>query len=136
MTEMEVRKKESTFRGKTLEELKVLEVREFAKLLKTRQKRTVLRNFQEHENFLKRVEKKLSEGKKAIKTHKRDLVIIPKLVGTKIQVYNGREFIPIDISFEMLGHKLGEFSLTRQKAKHVSKDKKAGSTKKKSSKKG
>lgn len=136
MTEVEIKKKELQFRGKTLEELQTLEVREFANLLTSRQRRTILRNFQAHENFLKRAEKKFLEGKRTVKTHSRDLVIIPKMVGMKLQVYNGRDFIPLEITLEMLGHKLGEFSMTRQKAKHVSKDKKSAPSKKKTSKKG
>jgi small subunit ribosomal protein S19 len=121
--EVEVRKRELKYKGKTLEELKTLDVREFAKLLRSRQRRTVLRNFQEHENFVKRVQEKLSKGKKSVKTHRRDLVIVPELVGIRLQVYNGREFMPIDVTIEMLGHKFGEFAPTRVKAKH-NKDKK------------
>lgn len=119
------KRKEQTFKGKTLEELKSLDVREFAKLLRSRQRRTVLRNFQEHENFVKRIITQLNEGKKVVKTHIRDLVIVPELVGVKLQIYNGREFVPVDITVEMLGHKFGEFSQTRAKAKH-NKNEKAG----------
>jgi small subunit ribosomal protein S19 len=124
MEENQVRKKELKFKGKTIEELKNLGVREFAKLLRSRQRRTVLRNFQEHENFVKRVNSKLEKGKKSIKTHRRDLVIVPGLIDKRIQIYNGREFIPIDVTIEMLGHKLGEFAPTRAKAKHIKDGKK------------
>lgn len=120
---MEARKKEYKFRGKTLEELQKLDVREFATLLRSRQRRTVLRNFQKHENFIKRALTQLEKGKKSIKTHYRDLVIVPTLVGMRIQVYNGREFVPFDVTIEMLGHKFGEFSQTRAKARHVKDDK-------------
>ena len=115
---MEIRKKEFTFRGKTLEELNKLDVREFAKFLSSRKKRTVLRQFQEIEKFVKRAQNKESKNKK-IKTHARDLVIVPELVGLKMQVYNGHQFIPIEITGEMLGHRLGEFSLTRSKVAHT-----------------
>ncbi|NCN51994.1 30S ribosomal protein S19 [archaeon] len=125
--EVEVRKKEQLFRGKSLEELKTLEVREFAKLLSSNRKRNVLRNFQEHEKFLSLVNEKLSKGKKSVRTHKRELIILPGLVGIKLQIYNGRDFSPVDISFEMIGHKLGEFSPTRSKTKH-SKDEKSKKT--------
>jgi len=119
---MEIKKKVQKFKGKTIEELQVLDVREFAKLLPSRQRRTVLRNFQEHEKFLKEINKKIEKGKKSIKTHIRDLVVMPGLVEKRIQIYNGREFIPVDVTIEMLGHKFGEFSLTRQKAKHTNKN--------------
>ncbi|HKL23333.1 MAG TPA: ribosomal protein S19 family protein [Candidatus Nanoarchaeia archaeon] len=124
MEENQVKKKEINFKGKTISELKNLGVREFAALLRSRQRRTVLRNFQEHENFVKRVNLKLDKGKKSVKTHRRDLVIVPGLVDKKIQIYNGREFIPVDITIEMLGHKLGEFAPTRAKARHVKEGKK------------
>ena len=113
------KKKEFTYRGKNIEELKTLEVREFAKYLSSRSKRAVLRNFQELEKFIKNCEEKIDNGKK-IKTHLRDLVIVPKMVGMKIQVYNGHLFMPVDIVEEMLGHKLGEFAPTRGKVKHGS----------------
>jgi len=115
---MEFRKKEFKYRGKTLEELNKLEVREFASLLQARQRRTALRNFQDIENFLSRAKKKIESGKK-VRTHKRDIVIIPQMVGMQIQVYNGKEFVMFNVVEEMLGHKLGEFAPTRAKAKHT-----------------
>ncbi|PJE81181.1 30S ribosomal protein S19 [Candidatus Pacearchaeota archaeon CG10_big_fil_rev_8_21_14_0_10_32_42] len=120
---IEIKKKEQLFKGKTLEELNILDAREFAKLLPSNSKRNVLRNFQNHENFLKLVKEKMEKGKKFIKTHKRDLVILPELVGAKLQIYNGREFLPVEVMFEMIGHKLGEFSLTRSKTKHSKEEK-------------
>lgn len=116
--DMQIKKKEQKFKGKTIEELKTLDVREFAKLLNSRQRRTVLRNFQEHENFVALAKEKLNKGKKSVRTHKRDLVIVPELVGIRLQIYNGRDFVPVDVTIEMLGHKFGEFSMTRAKAKH------------------
>jgi len=116
--EMEVKKKVLRFKGKTLEELKELDVREFAKLLAARARRTVLRNFQEHENFIKRAKDKLKKGKRSVRTHKRDLVVVPGLIGIRLQIYNGKDFIPTEITMEMLGHKFGEFAPTRARAKH------------------
>ena len=115
---MEITKKEFKYRGKTIEELKTLSVREFAKFLKSGPRRNVLRNFQELENFIKMIEEKNSKNKK-IKTHKRHIIIVPQMIGSKIQVYSGREFLPFEITEEMLGHKLGEFAPTRSKVKHT-----------------
>lgn len=115
---MQVKKKELKFKGKTLEELQALDVREFAKLLNSRQKRSVLRNFQKHENFVKRANAQIAKGKNSVKTHIRDLVIVPGLVGMKLQVYNGRDFLHFEVTIEMLGHKFGEFALTRTKTRH------------------
>lgn len=114
---MELKRKEFTYRGKTLDELKALDVREFAKYLKARQRRTVLRQFQDIEKFVNRAKGKLAKDKK-LKTHKRDIVIVPGMVGMKIQIYDGHGFIPIEIMGEMLGHRLGEFAVTRKKVNH------------------
>ena len=117
MSIIESTKKIFTYRGKTIEELKALDVREFAKYLKSRQRRAALRQFQEIETFVSRTKKK-TEKNKAIRTHDRALIIVPQLVGLKIHIYNGHEFFPVEIMKEMLGHRLGEFAPTRQKVKH------------------
>ena len=114
---MELKRKEFTYRGKTLEELKALDVREFAKYLKSGERRAVLRQFQDIEKFVSRLKEKMSKDKK-LRTHKRDIIIVPGMVGMKIQIYDGHGFIPIEITGEMLGHRLGEFALTRKKVSH------------------
>ncbi len=114
---IETTKKTFTYRGKSIEELKELDVREFAKHLKSRTRRAVLRQFQMIEDFVSRAKRKI-EKNKSIKTHKRTMIIVPQLVGMKIQVYNGHEFVPVEITKEMLGHRFGEFSPTRGKVKH------------------
>ncbi len=110
-------KKAITYRGKTIDELKALDVREFAKYLKSRQRRAGLRQFQIIENFVSRAKKKV-EKNKPVRTHQRNMVVVPQMVGMKIQIYNGHEFFPVDITGQMLGHRFGEFSPTRSKVKH------------------
>ncbi len=119
MTEklIESTKKVFKYRGKTLEELKPMDVREFSKLLKSRTRRMVLRQFNEINEFVNRAKVKI-ERKKTIKTHDRNLVVVPQMVGMRVHVYNGHAFVPVDIVGEMLGHRFGEFSLTRGKVKH------------------
>lgn len=117
--EVQVRKKEQIYRGKSLEELKSLEVRESAKFLPSRSRRTVMRNFDVIQRFVRRCEKKSSRNKK-IKTHLRDLVIVPKLVGLTISVHNGKAFQDITITTEMIGHRLGEFAPSRPRVNHGS----------------
>ncbi len=120
MTEQEIhKKKEFTYRGKTVEELKKLEVREFANLIPSRGKRSLLRHFQEVESFLKRANKKIGKNK-AVKTHDRELIIVPEMVGMKIGVHSGKGFTVFEVVGEMLGHRLGEFSPTRARIKHGS----------------
>ena len=113
----EITKKDFTFRGKTLEELQKLDVREFAKYVKSRQRRTILRQFQEIEKFIARAKTKIAKNK-LVKTHSRDLIIVPAMVGMKLNIHNGRTFAPVDVTGEMLGHEFGEFAMTRVKVKH------------------
>nr|AJS11620.1 30S ribosomal protein S19 [uncultured archaeon] len=116
---MEIRKKEFAFKGKSIDELKSLEVREFAKFLNSRQRRTVLRQFQEIEKFINRSKVKIGKNK-PVKTHDRAIIIVPQMVGMKIHVHSGNKFSPIEVTGEMLGHRLGEFALTRSKVTHSS----------------
>ena len=79
-----------------------------------------------HPSLLKKVDKLKDKGKgKAIKTWSRNSTIIPEFVGHSFLIHNGRSFIPITISEEMVGHKLGEFSPTRKFSGHTPADKKA-----------
>lgn len=67
------------------------------------------------------------ESKKVvIKTYSRESTIIPEMVGLTISVYNGKIFVPVYISEELVGHKLGEFSPTRLFRGHSNSDKKVG----------
>lgn len=124
MAEELVRKsKDKFFRGKNIEDLKTVSTRDFAKLVKARARRTILRNYDVIEAFVRRMEKKVDNGK-MMKTHDRTIVIVPRMVGKSVGVYNGKEFLKVVITHEMLGHRLGEFSMTRKIAKHTSLGKK------------
>ncbi len=115
--EVIIRSKDAYYRGKELEDLKKLDVRESAKYLPSRSRRSVLRHFDVIEKFIKRCEASVASNKK-IRTHLRDIVIVPKLVGLTIGVYNGKTFSDIHITHRMIGHRLGEFAYTRQKVSH------------------
>ena len=114
--------KEFTFRGKTIEELEKLDIREFSKLASSRQRRSLLRGFTEpQKRLIEKINKTLDgKYKKPIKTHCRDIIIIPKMVGLTIHIHKGKGFEQVKIQSEMVGHFLGEFALTRQKIKHSS----------------
>ena len=80
-------------------------------------------------SLIKKVEQQRTKGTSApIKTWSRKSTIIPEFIGTSFLIHNGKKFIPIKISEEMVGHKLGEFSPTRQFAGHTPADKKAAQT--------
>ena len=115
--------KEFTFRGKTLDELMKMSYQEFAQLCNARARRTLLRRGidKKLEKNMMEARKKLEEGVKDLKpirTHERDTVVVPQMVGLKFGVYNGKEFVVVEVTPEMLGHYLGEFALTRKKLKH------------------
>jgi small subunit ribosomal protein S19 len=77
-------------------------------------------------SLIKKVEKMKNQSNKVpIKTWSRKSTIIPEFIGISFLIYNGKKFIPIKISEEMVGHKLGEFSPTRQFSGHTPADKKA-----------
>jgi len=109
--------KEFTYRGLKLEELKALDTREFAKYLGADSRRSVLRHFEVIEKFVKKCRKRAEQGK-PIRTHLRDLVVVPNMVDYTIFIHNGKEFVQIKMMPEMLGHRLGEFAQTRRKVEH------------------
>ena len=78
------------------------------------------------ESLIKKVEKQQNHAnRKPIKTWSRKSTIIPEFVGFSFLIYNGRKFIPLTISEDMVGHKLGEFAPTRTFFGHTPADKKA-----------
>jgi len=109
-------KKEFAYRGKSLEELKKLSIKEFAELLPARQRRSILRGFTEEEKILL---SRIRDGKEP-KTHCREFIIIPELIGKTLHLYSGKTFVRLDIVDEMMGHRLGEFVLTRKRVTHNS----------------
>ncbi|MEM4230665.1 MAG: 30S ribosomal protein S19 [Candidatus Pacearchaeota archaeon] len=109
--------KEITYKGKTIEELKKMDIREFAKYVDARTRRSILRQYDVIEKFLKKC-KELKEKRKPIRTHVREMVIVPEMIGLTIHVHNGKNFVPVNIELEMIGHRLGEFSITRTKVQH------------------
>ena len=108
-------KKEFTFKGKTTEELKRLSLNELALLLTSRQRRTLKRGFTEQQKILL---KKLRSNQKNIETHCRDMIVLPEMIGVTIKIHQGREFVPVIIEPDMVGHYLGEFALSRKKVAH------------------
>ena len=108
-------RKEFVFRGLGLEELKKLSLNELAALLPARRRRSLKRGFTEQQRILL---KKIRANEANIKTHCRDMIVIPEMVGKIIKVYNGKDFTMVAIDDDMIGHCLGEFALTRKKVAH------------------
>lgn len=113
--------KEFTYRGYTLNQLQQMPMDDFIKLLPARQRRSLLRGLTEQQRiFLSKLRKlkRSSKGKLLIKTHCRDMIILPEMVGATIMVHNGKDFVPIEIRPEMIGHYLGEFAITNKRVVH------------------
>lgn len=105
------------FRGKKAEDVKKLSRKEFAELLKSRQRRSLERGFTGPQ---KKLLEALKKDKRDYKTHCRDMIILPEMIGKTIRVHAGKEFAVVRITEEMLGHRLGEFAVTRKKVAHSS----------------
>ena len=114
-----------TYRGHTFEEIQAMSMDDFIHLLPSRQRRSLRRGLTRDQRILleniRRGKETQKEGEKAVvKTHARDMIILPEMVGVTILVHNGKEFSPVDITPEMIGHYLGEFAVTNRPVKHGS----------------
>lgn len=102
-----------------MEQLLEVSMDDFIKMLPSRQRRSLLRGLtEEQRKLLKEIREARSRGEKAVKTHCRDMVILPEMVGFTLLVHNGKEFSPIEVKEEMIGHYLGEFAITNKKVVH------------------
>jgi small subunit ribosomal protein S19 len=110
------RKKEFTYHGFTMGELLEMPFDEVLGIMPSRARRSFIRGLNEEQKVT--FDKiKTAEGE-VVRTHRRDIPIIPQFVGKKVAIYNGKEFKEIEIKPEMIGHYLGEFSQTRKSVKH------------------
>ncbi|WP_255195195.1 30S ribosomal protein S19 [Halorarius litoreus] len=115
------REGEFTYRGYTLDELQEMELDEVAELLPARKRRSITRGLStEKQKLLEKVEGRGEEetANNPIRTHLRDMPVLPSFVGLTFAVYDGHEFERVEVAPEMLGHYLGEFVLTRTSVEH------------------
>ena len=118
-------KKIFLYRGQTIEELQGMSMDEFIKLLPSRQRRSLQRGLNQGQRTLleniRTAKKSAKEGEKAsVKTHARDMIVLPEMVGVILLIHNGKEFTPVDVEPEMMGCYLGEFSITNKPVRHGS----------------
>lgn len=116
-------KKEFTYRGYKIEELQKMPLDKFISLLPARQRRSLMKGLPpEKRKLLVRLRKAQKAGQSGenviVRTHCRDMIILPEMVGLTVGIYNGREFRIMEIKPEMVGHFFGEFALTRKKVTH------------------
>jgi len=115
--------KEFKYRGYTIEQLQSMSMDEFISLLPSRQRRSLLRGLSPEQKTLltkiRQAKEAMRQGKGTIiKTHCRDIIVLPEMVGLTIHVHNGKEFVPVEIKPEMIGHYIGEFAITNKPVKH------------------
>jgi small subunit ribosomal protein S19 len=110
--------KEFMYRGHSLDSLLGMSMDEFINLLPSRQRRSLQRGLTPEQRILLEKMREAKGKDVTIKTHVRDLVILPEMVGAKITVHNGKEFLPVDIKPDMIGHYLGEFAITNKPVRH------------------
>jgi small subunit ribosomal protein S19 len=115
--------REFAYRGYKLEQLQSLSMDEFINLLPSRQRRSLHRGLKSEQRILleklRKAREEIRNGKDAaVKTHVRNMIILPEMVGLKILVHNGKEFVQVEIKPEMIGHYLGEFAVTNKPVRH------------------
>ena len=116
--------KKFRYRGLFVEQLMDISMDDFIEMLPSRQRRSLRRGLTIKQRKLlekiretKELSKKNSQTK-PIRTHVRDMIILPEMVNVTINVYNGKEFVEVKILPEMIGHYLGEFAITNKPVKH------------------
>ncbi len=115
--------KEFLYRGLTLKQIESISMDEFINLLPSRQRRSLKRGLSADKRKLLeniRIAKEaMRQGKSvSIKTHTRDMIILPEMVGVTVLVHSGKEFVSITITPEMIGYYLGEFAITNKPVRH------------------
>ena len=110
------RKREFTYRGYSLDELKSMSIEELKKVLPSRARRSLERGLNKEQKAL--LQKIRNKNKDIYRTHRREMIILPEFVGETIAVHNGEEFEEVRIEADMIGHYLGEFALTRKSVEH------------------
>jgi len=109
------------YRGYSLEELQRMPTGEVIELLPSRPRRTLRRGMtQTQKKLLKKIKKAREGGRINLRTHCRDMIVLPEMVDLTLEVYSGKEFLRVPIQPEMIGHHLGEFSPSRRKVSHGS----------------
>jgi small subunit ribosomal protein S19 len=115
--------KEFSYRGHSLNSLTGMSMDEFINMLPSRQRRSLQRGLTPEQRILleklREAKEEQKQGKDvSLKTHVRDLIILPEMVGAKIAVHNGKDFVAMEIRAEMIGHYLGEFAITNKPVRH------------------
>ncbi|HUU76317.1 MAG TPA: 30S ribosomal protein S19 [Methanoregulaceae archaeon] len=111
------RREEFTYHGFRLDELREMGINDLLPIMPARARRKITRGLTRgEENLIS----KFRSGETRIRTHMRDMIVLPEMVGREVEIYNGKEFIKVEIQPEAVFHYLGEFSPTRRRVAHGS----------------
>jgi len=110
--------KEFMYRGRSEEELKNVSMDEFISMLPSRMRRSLRRGISERQRILIEKIRTWTPDKKPIRTHARDVIILPEMMGRTVHVFNGNEFIEVRIDIKKVGHYLGEYAITNRPVRH------------------
>ncbi|MCD1293510.1 30S ribosomal protein S19 [Methanocella sp. CWC-04] len=111
------RKEEFTYRGFSVADMKKMDLNQIAEMLPSRQRRKIKREFgEEHIKLINQVK----AGETKIKTHLRDMIILPDMIGITFEIHTGKEWKAVEVIPEMVGHYIGEFAPTRKYVTHGS----------------
>jgi small subunit ribosomal protein S19 len=111
------RREEFTYRGFKIDELQAMGISELLPLMPARARRKIVRGFSRGEETLLA---KIREGDEKVRTHLRDMLVMPEMIGKTIEIYTGKEFLKVEFQPESVFHYLGEFALTRKRVAHGS----------------
>ena len=110
--------KDFLYQGRSVEQLKSLSMDEFIRMLPSRMRRSLMRGLSEEQRGLIEKIRRWQTGQKPVKTHSRDLIILPEMIGKTVHVFNGQQFIEVRIDLKKVGHYLGEYAITNQPVRH------------------
>ena len=112
--------KKFDYRGMSLEELQKIPNDKLFEILNSRQRRSLKRGLSDNKKKLVGEIKATKEGtnKNPKKTHQRDIIVLPYMVGITLHVFSGKEFTPITLTTEMIGHYIGEYVITNKRVSH------------------
>ena len=111
------RREEFTYRGYKIDELKAMGLSELIPLMPARARRKFNRGLNRGEETLL---EKIRGGDEKVRTHLREMIVMPEMIGKSIEIYNGKEFLKVEFQPEAVFHYLGEFALTRKRVTHGS----------------
>lgn len=115
--------KKFVYRGYTIDQLQGMSMDEFINLLPSRQRRSLQRGLTPEQRMLleksRRAREAIKKGSNVtVKSHIRDMIILPEMIGLTILVHNGKDFVSVELKSGMLGHYLGEFAITNRPVRH------------------